>query len=234
MVIFKEVAFGYKPEHKILNDVSFEIPDGAFVSLEGPSGAGKSTILWSIMGELKPQKGVIQCCNANPMKLRKRGLMLYRRKIGYVPQDLLLLERHNVFDNVYTILRGVGISRKEAISKTNNVLEIVGLYPRRKDMPCELSGGERQRLAIARALGMMPKVLLADEPTGNLDTACSKDILSLFKQICEMGITVIIATHEIQLMESLGADRLELKDGVATYYPHKGQEEVGKQEGGEC
>lgn len=212
MITFDNVSYGYsKNAPKIFENLSFNVEQGTFTALLGPSGAGKSTILWHIMGELHPQQGSVTCMGANPGLLSARRLMLYRRKVGYVPQDLLLLEHHTVYANVNSILRGIGLSRKESNTRTRNVLDMVGLADRHKSLPNELSGGERQRLAIARALSVMPQVLLADEPTGNLDPARSEEIMQLFKNIYEMGITVLIATHEQQLMEKLGADTLYIE-----------------------
>lgn len=213
MIDFKNVSFSYNEEAKILDDVSFFIEPGTFTALLGPSGAGKSTILWHIMGEYTPNAGTVSCMSINPARLKKKRLMLYRRKIGFVPQELLLLENHNVYSNVEIVLRGIGLPKKEVKARTENVLEIVGLRNRKKAMPFELSGGERQRLAIARALGKMPQILLADEPTGNLDPERSREILELFRSIHDMGITVLVATHERDLMTELGADKLILEAG---------------------
>ena len=225
MIKFDNVSFAYNADKKILDGASFEVEHGSFTALLGPSGAGKSTILWHIMGEFEPAKGIVTCMNVNPSRLRKRGTMMYRRKIGFVPQELLLLENHTVYGNVEAILRGIGLPRKETKARTQNVLEIVGLKDRKKALPRELSGGERQRLAIARALGKMPQILLADEPTGNLDPERSREIMELFRSIRDMGITVLIATHEHQLMDELGADKLILENGKTRLEKAAGKEE---------
>lgn len=213
MIDFSAVTYGYTRKQVVLKDVSFHLDPGSFTALMGPSGAGKSTILWQIMGELQPNEGEVHCLGQQPGALKKRKLMKYRRKIGYVPQELLLLEHHNVYSNVNSILCGMGLTAREAATRTRNVLELVKLTDKKKELPSELSGGERQRLAIARSLGMMPAVLLADEPTGNLDPALSEEIMGLFKQINNMGITVVIATHEQDLMRKLEADVLYVEPG---------------------
>lgn len=229
MIEFDNVSFSYPGGEKILDNASFKIEPGTFTALLGPSGAGKSTILWHIVGELNPQSGTVSCMGINPIKLKKRGMMLYRRKVGFIPQELLLLEDRNVYSNIEAILRGIGLPGKEVKSRAQNVLEIVGLRNKKTSMPCELSGGERQRLAIARALGKMPQILLADEPTGNLDPQRSREVMELFRSICDMGITVLIATHEHQMMDQLGADKLILENGKTRISKVKIQVE-----GGEC
>lgn len=213
MIEFNEVTSIYPGGIKCLDKVSFSVEEGAFTALLGPSGAGKSTILWHIIGELAPCKGNIQCMGCDPTKLQRRKKILYRRKIGFVPQELMLLENRTVYENVNIILRGINLSRKEAEVRTHNVLDIVGLRNRLDAKPNQLSGGEQQRLAIARALGVNPQIIMADEPTGNLDPKRAEDIMLLFKQINEMGITVLVATHEWRLMEQLGADIIYVDQG---------------------
>lgn len=213
MIVFENVEYGYKPGTKILDDVSFEIEDGSFTALTGPSGAGKSTILWHILGVLSPDTGQVRCLGAEPSKLGRRALAQYRRKIGFVPQDMLLLEDQTVLGNLVVVLSGIGLTHRNAVMRAHNVLDIVELRDREKDMPRELSGGERQRLAIARALSVTPRILLADEPTGNLDPERSREIMQLFRRIRDMDITVLISTHERELMRELGADTLYLENG---------------------
>lgn len=212
MIDFKNVTFIYPGKVVGLNNISFHIESGTFTAILGPSGAGKSTILWSILGELIPAEGEISCLGFNPADLTKHEMMKYRRRIGLVPQEFMLFEKKTVFENIYLILRGIGLPHKDAEVKTLNVLDIVGLRDRKNAKPPELSGGERQRIAIARALGMNPQIILADEPTGNLDPAKSEEIMDLFQQINKMGITVLVVTHEWELMQKLGADLLYIED----------------------
>lgn len=213
MVDFHHVTSRYRGSDRGITDVNLHIEEGSFIGLLGPSGAGKSTILKHIIGEITPDAGFVECLGVDPSRLKPRERMVYRRLLGVVPQDLLLLEKQSVYNNIYIILRGISLSQKEAELQTNNVLDIVSLRDRSDAIPCELSGGECQRLAIARALSVTPQLILADEPTGNLDPQRAEEILSLFRRINEMGITVIVATHEWEQIRTLGARAVYIDKG---------------------
>jgi len=219
LISFDNVTALYPGGIKGISDASFTLAEHSFTALVGPSGAGKSTILWILMGELIPSEGRVSCMGVNPAVLKNRALLQYRRHIGFVPQDLLLFGRRTVFDNVNIILRGMGLGRREADLRTQNVLDIVGLRERERAYPAQLSGGEQQRIAIARALGVNPRLLLADEPTGNLDPDLSAEIFELFRKINQMGITVLVATHEQELARSIGADMLRLSNRNIEHIP---------------
>ena len=230
MITFVNVRSAYPDGTKGLDNVTFSLDDGSFTGLLGPSGAGKTTILWHIMGELIPYSGHINCMGYNPSTLPKGELVKYRRMIGFVPQNLLLLNHRTVYENVNMILRGMGLSQKDAEIRTQNVLDIAGIRDRQKSMPTQLSGGEQQRVAIARALSMNPKVLLADEPTGNLDPQRSEEIMTLFKRINELGITVLVSTHEWHLIRSLGANLLYIEDGQIRPVPEDRKRNKGRKD----
>lgn len=219
MVEFKNVTSRYRGGITGLDNVSFHLEKGSITGLLGPSGAGKSTIIEHITGELKAGSGEIVCMGVNPSKLSAGKLMRYRRRIGFIPQELNLFEHRTVYENIDIILRGIGLNRKDAQAKTENVLEIVGLRQRQSALPEELSGGEQQRVAIARAISVNPSLLLADEPTGNLDPKRSEEIMGLFKRINDMGITVLISTHEWKLMEKIGANILYIDSGQIKDFP---------------
>ena len=226
MISFKNVRSKYPDGTIGLDGVSFDLEEGSFTGLLGPSGAGKSTILWHIMGDLTPYSGSVTCMELNPAELKPSELIKYRRMIGFVPQNLLLLNHRTVYENVNMILRGMGLTQKHAELRTQNVLEVAGIRDKQSAFPNQLSGGEQQRVAIARALSMNPKVLLADEPTGNLDPERSREIMAIFKRINSIGITVLVSTHEWQLIESMGADLLYIEHGKIGALPN--QDDLGK------
>jgi cell division transport system ATP-binding protein len=198
---------------EILRDLTFDIPKRSFQFLTGPSGAGKTTLLKLLFMSLQPTRGIINMFQRDVASIPRDELPLLRRRIGIVFQDFRLLDHLTTFENVALPLRVRG---KEEVTYRNDVLELlhwVGLGERINVLPAVLSGGEKQRVAIARAIIDQPQLLLADEPTGNVDPAIGNRLLRLFVELNRLGTSVIIATHDYGLMEQLDAPRLVLYDG---------------------
>lgn len=196
-----------------LNEVSAEIEQGEFVFLIGPSGSGKSTFLRLLVREEKPDSGTLTVDGTDLATLRSRRVPKYRQKIGYVFQDFRLLPKKNVFDNVAFALQVMGKSSSAIAKAVPESLEMVGLAGKANRMPHELSGGEQQRVAIARASVNRPLLLLADEPTGNLDPDTSGDIMLLLDRVNRMGTTVIMSTHDHEAVDSMRRRVIELDNG---------------------
>lgn len=196
-----------------LDKVSAEIGKGEFVFLIGPSGSGKSTFLRLMVREEKPDSGTLTINGADVAKLSNRQVPKHRQKIGYVFQDFRLLPKKNVFDNVAFALQVIGKSRDKIEKAVPETLEMVGLEGKANRMPHELSGGEQQRVAIARAFVNRPLVLLADEPTGNLDPDTSGDIMLLLDRINRLGTTVVMSTHDNDAVDAMRRRVLELDNG---------------------
>ncbi len=186
-----------------LNDVSFEVQKGEFVCLVGKSGAGKTTIVKLLTAEHKPTKGDIFFKNVNIAALKVNSLQQIRRKIGVVHQDYKLLNDKTVKENLDFIMQVIGVSDKTIERDVPQVLELVGLEQRTDRFPQELSGGEKQRLAIARALVHRPQIIIADEPTGNLDFYNTYQIINLFKKIHSLGTTILLSTHDREVVKNL-------------------------------
>ncbi len=197
----------------ILRRVSFTIEKGEFVYLVGPSGAGKSSLLKLIFMDLFPTAGEVKVLNYSSNTIKRRQIPKLRRRLGMVFQDYMLLDDRNVFENVALPLEIMGVSHREIERRVNRVLEEVGLTHRRFFSPSELSGGEQQRVSIARAVVKDPMVLLADEPTGNLDMAVSLEILELLWRVQEKGTAVIMASHDMELLKHRRARMLRLVEG---------------------
>ncbi len=193
--------------------VTFTVGNGEFVFLVGPSGAGKTTLFRLINLELFPQQGYIVLDSFNTAQLRRKDVPLVRRKIGVVFQDFKLLPDRNVYENVAFALRVTGASGRKIKRRVLEVLKEVGLTHKRFKMPDELSGGERQRVAIARALVNEPFILLADEPTGNLDRENAREILALLGRISESGTAVLMATHNLALAQRVNHRILRMHQG---------------------
>lgn len=203
MVLMKNVSKVYESSNTLAVDkVSLKIEDGEFVFLVGPSGSGKTTLMKMITGEIRPTSGRIMVNDFDMSKIRRSKLPLVRRTLGVVFQDYRLIEDMTVYDNVAFAMRVVGVDRKEIKKRVPYVLELVGLEGREKRYPSELSGGEQQRVAIARALVNSPKMIVADEPTGNLDPVRSLELMLLFEKINELGTTVLVVTHEKELVNA--------------------------------
>jgi len=184
-----------------LSDMSLRVRKGEFVFVTGPSGAGKTTLLRLIFGAEKPASGYILINGINLNRISRSKLDLLRRKIGFIFQDFKLLPKKTVFENVALALEVTGERRTFVKKKTHQTLSLVGLAEKEKAYPLQLSGGEQQRVAIARAIVKDPLILLADEPTGNLDPDLTKDIMVLFRSIHIKGTTVVVATHSRELLE---------------------------------
>lgn len=200
MVKFKNVTkkFG---SMLAVNDVSFEVEKGEFVFLTGPSGAGKTTILKLILGEITPDSGEVVVDGTNVGSLKTKDLPYYRQKIGTVFQDFKVLPERTVSENVEVALAVIGLGESEWGERVKHVLKLVGLSRQADLFPSQLSGGELQRVSLARALVVNPTILLADEPTGNLDWETSEIMMSLFDKINKEGKTILMATHNVEIIK---------------------------------
>ncbi|MCD6500941.1 ATP-binding cassette domain-containing protein [bacterium] len=196
-----------------LKDVSFEIKQGEFVSIVGKSGAGKTTLVKLLISEEKPSRGEIFFKGKKIGEMCPADIQYLRKRIGVVHQDYKLLTSKNVKENVEYIMQVIGASDKDISRDVPQVLEMVGLLDRQTNFPEELSGGEKQRLAIARALIHRPEVIVADEPTGNLDLYNTFEIINLLKKIHGLGTTIILATHNREIIERLGHRVITLEKG---------------------
>ena len=203
MIKFQNITKIYPPDTLALDDVSFEIKEKEFVSIAGRSGAGKTTLLKLILAEEEPTKGRVFFRDEDIQKIKKSHLPNLRRKIGVVFQDYKLLTSKTVYENVAYTLEVIGASEEEIRQRVPEVLEIVGLADKINNFPAQLSQGERQRATIARAFIHRPDVILADEPTGNLDPYNSAEIVRLLLKINELGTTIILATHNKEIINSL-------------------------------
>lgn len=213
MIRFDQVGKRYPGSNEALRDISFEIEQGELVFVTGHSGAGKSTLLKLIAAIERPTSGTVLIGNQNVSKLRPAAVPYLRRKFGMVFQDHKLLYGRNAFDNVALPLYINGISGNEAGKRIRAALDKVGLLGKEKAMPISLSGGEQQRLAIARAVVSRPSILIADEPTGNLDANYAAEIIRLFYAFHQVGVTVIIATHDAGDISAQEGRKLKLAQG---------------------
>ena len=214
MVQMKNVRKVYESSKTIaLDDVSLTVNDGEFVFLVGPSGSGKTTIMKLITGEVRPTSGSVIVNDFDMTTIKRRKLPKMRRTLGVVFQDYRLIENMNVYDNVAFAMRVVGAANSEIKTRVPYILELVGLEGREKRMPGELSGGEQQRVAIARALVNSPRMIVADEPTGNLDPVRSLELMLLLEKINEMGTTVVVVTHEKELVNALSKRVITIDSG---------------------
>lgn len=213
----------------ILNDVNFQLANGEFVFMVGPSGAGKSTLLRLIYMAETPSDGQVIVGSYVSTSIRPKDVPILRRKIGVVFQDFKLLEDQNVFENVAIAMRVTGESNFSIKKRVIQVLTQVGLYHKRYDRPIKLSGGEQQRVAIARAVANSPEILLADEPTGNLDPAVTNEILQLLFRINSSGTAVLMATHNHSLVKHYGQRVLHLKDGALEDDRHIGGQPLSRE-----
>jgi cell division transport system ATP-binding protein len=196
-----------------LRDLSLRVDKGEFVFVTGPSGAGKSTLLRLLLRQELPSEGQLLVNGRNLADLRARDVQAYRRSLGFVFQDFKLIPRKTVFENVAFVPRVLGVPEAQQRRRAYQVLKWVGLQHRMNAYPLELSGGEQQRIAIARALVNDPMLVLADEPTGNLDPDLSLEIMNLFREINARGTTVVVATHDRELIRQVGRRTLTLAHG---------------------
>ncbi len=228
MIEFKNVFKEYPNGTHALNGVSFTIQDGEFVFLIGPSGAGKSTIEKLIWREEVPTSGQVLVDGVDVTDIPKNQIPYLRRKIGIVFQDYRLLSQKNVFENVAFAMEVVGASEKAIQKKVPVVLEIVGLQARANSFPDELSGGEQQRAALARAIVNTPKLIIADEPTGNLDPKNTVEMMKILKMLNQKGTTVIVTTHDRALVNVMNRRVIELSKGRIVRDELNGGYEHGK------
>jgi cell division transport system ATP-binding protein len=213
MIVFDRVSKRYPGGHEALSEVSFTVEREELVFLTGHSGAGKSTLLKLIMMMERPTRGQIEVDGQRLSELRSSRIPQLRRRIGVVFQNHQLLFDRTVYDNVALPLLIAGYSHRETGRRVRAALDRVGLLARERAMPVTLSGGEQQRVGIARAVVNKPRVLLADEPTGNLDPALSAEIMALFERFNQVGVTVVIASHDLALISRMQHRILTLRQG---------------------
>jgi cell division transport system ATP-binding protein len=218
MIRFENVGLRYGIGPEILRDVSFHIPERSFQFLTGPSGAGKTSLLRLLFLSLKPTRGNITVFGRDRSSISRHDLPMLRRKIGVVFQDFRLLDHLTTFENVALPLRVRGREETSYKSDVRDLLQWVGLGDRMHVYPPVLSGGEKQRVSIARALIEQPSVLLADEPTGNVDPPLARRLLKLFIELNKLGTAVIIATHDLSLMEQVDSRRMVIHDNRVEIY----------------
>ncbi|WP_027468617.1 cell division ATP-binding protein FtsE [Deefgea rivuli] len=216
MIQFQQVSKSYPGGFDAIRNLSFEVPDGELVFLAGHSGAGKSTLLKLMAGIEKPSSGAVLLNGQNLARMSRASLPFVRRHIGLIFQDHKILYDRNVFDNVRLPLDIIGFDHAEGRRRVLAALDKVGLAGKEKLNPVSLSGGEQQRLCIARAVVHRPSILLADEPTANLDSDYAHDILELFKSFHQVGVTILISAHDESLMADYGRRILRLKHGQFT------------------
>jgi cell division transport system ATP-binding protein len=207
------VTRSYGPDADALRGVSLDIDKGEFVCLAGPSGAGKSTLLRLLLREEVASSGQVRVNGTDLATLGRDERQAYRRTVGFVFQDFKLLPARTVFENVATVARVMGVPRSQQWRRASMLLQQVGLQHRMEAFPLQLSGGEQQRVAIARALMNAPSILLADEPTGNLDRALSLEVMDIFRDINASGTTVVMATHDQELIAYVGRRVVRLQRG---------------------
>jgi len=223
--VFKEYANGTKA----LRGVTMQLNTGEFAFLVGPSGSGKSTIIKLLIGEIAPSDGEVIVNGQDMDNIKMRKMPYLRRTVGVIFQDFRLIENKTVYENVAFAMRVIGASAKEIRQRVPYVLELVGLEFKAKARPDELSGGEQQRVAVARALVNNPRLIIADEPTGNLDPARSLEILLLLKKINDLGTTVLIVTHEKPLVDQFSQRVIAIdggriiSDGMDGYYDYESE-----------
>ncbi len=217
MIHLENVSKVYPNGTKALNGISLDINDGEFVFIVGPSGAGKSTFLKVLICEERASSGTVSVNGFDLMDIKKRKIPYLRRTMGIVFQDFRLIDKMNVFDNAAFAMRVIGAPEKDIRSRVNEVLALVGLEGKEKSRPSELSGGEQQRVSLARALVNKPGMLIADEPTGNIDPEMSFEIMKMLTDINKSGTTVIIVTHEHDLVKQFGGRVIWIEDGAVLH-----------------
>lgn len=219
MIRFESVGLRYGTGPEVLRDLTFDLPAGSFHFLTGPSGAGKSSLLRLLYLAHRPSRGLITMMGQDIVSLPREGLPALRRQIGVVFQDFRLLDHLSVLDNVALPLRASGLPEKEAMTHVTELLKWIGLGEHLHLRPTVLSGGQQQRVAIARAVINRPRLLLADEPTGNVDNTIALRLLYLFEELNRLGTTIVIATHNEAVLERFKRPRLHLVEGHLTYQP---------------
>jgi len=204
MIELYHISKQYQPPRWALTDITLHVKKGDFFFITGPSGSGKTTLLKLIFREILPTHGQIIIDNRNILRIPDHRIYQIRRSMGIVFQDFRLLFQKRVFENVAVVLQVLGVARKEIRRRVFNALRMVNLHHKMWEYPAQLSYGEQQRVAIARAVVNNPKILLADEPTGNLDPELANEIMTLFKEVNRQGATVIICTHDRELIRHFG------------------------------
>ena len=226
IIAMDHVSKQYSTGVEALSDVSICIHKGEFVFVVGKSGSGKSTFIKLLLKELNPTEGRIFVGGRQVTNLKRKQVSLYRRKIGVVFQDFRLLKNKTVFENVAFAQEIIGMTKRDIARNVPIMLEMVGLKGKEKMYPHELSGGEQQRVAIARALITQPPILLADEPTGNLDPKTAWDIMMLLEEVNKMGTTVVVVTHNNDVVDVMQKRVINLEDGVLVRDEKKGGYQV--------
>ena len=225
MIEFINVSKVYDNKIYALNEVNVVIDKGEFVFLVGPSGAGKSTFIKMILKEIEPTSGEVLLNDIDITKIKRREVPYYRRKIGMVFQDFRLINTMNVYENVSFAMRVVEASHKEIRKRVPIVLALVGLSSKFKQFPHELSGGEQQRVSLARALVNNPAILIADEPTGNLDPETARDIMETLSDINRAGTTILMATHAKEIVNTMQKRVIAIEKGMITRDEKRGKYE---------
>lgn len=213
MIKFQNVTKTYPPNTTVLDNVSFEVKLGEFVSIVGKSGAGKTTLIRLLLGLEKPTSGQIFFNETDLLHRKHLQIQELRQKIGVIYQDYKLLSHKTVYENIAYVMAVKGEKDEKIAKEVASVLEITGLSPKADNFPDELSGGEKQRLAVARAIVNQPDVIVADEPTGNLDPYNSYEVISILNKFHGMGKTIILASHDKEIINKLGKRVITLEDG---------------------
>lgn len=214
MITLENVVKSYPNGVGAINGISLHIERGEFVFVVGDSGSGKSTLIKLLLKELEPTEGIIRVNGVNLSRMKKRAIPKYRRKIGCVFQDYRLLKDRNVYENVAFAQRVIATPTKEIKKNVPAMLSLVGLAEKYKSYPKQLSGGEQQRVALARALVNSPDILLADEPTGNLDPKTSREIMKLLEEINARGTTVLVVTHDQDIVNTMKKRVIRMQKGI--------------------
>ncbi len=214
MIKLEHISKSYSAGIPALNDVSLDIEEGEFVFVVGDSGSGKSTLIKLLLKELEPTEGTITIDGKQLNRIKRRQIPKFRRNIGVVFQDFRLLKDRNIYDNVAFAQKVIGESTRSIKKNVPLMLSMVGLAAKYRSYPKQLSGGEQQRVAIARALVNKPKILLADEPTGNLDNNNAWEIMHLMEEINEKGTTVVVVTHNLEIVKEMNKRVITMKKGV--------------------
>jgi len=223
MITFKNVSKIYPGQQVALKNINLEIKPGEFVSIVGQSGTGKTTLVKLILAEVRPSKGKIIIGGWDITGIRYREIPTLRRQIGVVFQDFKLLPRKTLYENVAFALEVAGESNEKIKEIVPQVLKIVGLEQKMNRYPTQVSGGEQQRVVVARSLAHRPKILVADEPTGNLDSINSRDIIELLKKINDFGTTVVLVTHNREVVNDLRKRVITIEDGVVVSDQKRGK-----------
>lgn len=214
MIKLEHISKSYSAGIPALNDVSLNIEEGEFVFVVGDSGSGKSTLIKLLLKELEPTEGTITIDGKQLNRIKRRQIPKFRRNIGVVFQDFRLLKDRNIYDNVAFAQKVIGESNRSIKKNVPLMLSMVGLAAKYRSYPKQLSGGEQQRVAIARALINRPKILLADEPTGNLDNNNAWEIMKLMEEINNNGTTVVVVTHNLEIVKAMNKRVVTMKKGV--------------------